>query len=97
MWMMRVLLLLILTWPGLTSAAQLRLTWEDNTSNEAGFLIERRTETEDMFTPLTTVSMNITAYVDYTAEARTIYCYRVRAFNTEENSASSTDVCGQGH
>ena len=91
-----VLLVLVLIWPEVTPAAQLRLTWMDNSYNEAGFLIERRAETEDTFTPLTTVGMNITAYVDYTVDAGTIYCYRVRAFSAEEVSAASQEVCGQG-
>ena len=94
--MMSVLLLLVLFWPGAARAAQLRLTWADNSYNEAGFLIERRAETEDTVTPLTTVGMNITAYVDYTVDAGTIYCYRVRAFSAEEVSAASQEVCGQG-
>jgi hypothetical protein len=93
--MTSVLLLLGLTWPGLASAAQLRLTWEDMTPSEAGFGIERRTATEETFTPLTTVGMNITTYVDYTVEAGTTYCYRVQAFNAEEDSAPSEEVCAQ--
>ena len=91
-----VLLVLVLIWPEVTPAAQLRLTWMDNSYNEAGFQIERRAETEDTVTPLTTVGMNITAYVDYTVDAGTIYCYRVRAFSAEEVSAASQEVCGQG-
>jgi hypothetical protein len=94
--MMSVLLLLGLIWPGAAPAAQLRLTWTDNSSNEAGFLIERRAETEDTFTPLTTVGMNITAYVDPTVEAGITYCYQVRAFAADGDSAPSTEVCGPG-
>jgi hypothetical protein len=94
--MSSVLLLLVLISPEVAPAAQLRLTWADNSHNEAGFLIERRTETEATFTPLTTVGMNITAYVDPTVDAGTIYCYRVRVFTTAEDSAPSNEVCGQG-
>ena len=57
--MTSVLLLLGFTWPALASAAQLRLTWEDTTPSEAGFLIERRMATEESFTPLTTVGVNL--------------------------------------
>jgi hypothetical protein len=93
--MTSVLLLLGFTWPALASAAQLRLTWEDTTPSEAGFLIERRMATEESFTPLTTVVMNITSYVDSTVEAATTYCYQVRAFDAEEDSAPSNEACSQ--
>jgi hypothetical protein len=94
--MMSALLLLVLIWPGAACAAQLRLTWADNSYNEAGFLIERRWETEDTFIPITTVGMNITAYVDTTVDAGITYCYQVSAFSAEGVSAPSTEVCGQG-
>jgi hypothetical protein len=94
--MMSVLLLRGLIWPGAAPAAQLRVTWTDNSSNEAGFLIERRVETEDTFTPLTTVGMNITAYVDPTVDAGISYCYPVRAFAADGDSALSKGGCGQG-
>ena len=92
-----LLLLLTLTWPGTALAARLRLTWDDNSDNEAGFQIERRMETEDTFTPIATVGMNISAYVEYRVDAGTIYCYQVRAFNAEGDSAPSNEVCDLGH
>ena len=88
-----LLLLLVLTWPGVAPAAQLHLTWIDNSYDEAGFQIERRIETTGTFTPITTVGMNITAYVDTTVAAGTTYCYQVRSFNAGSTSAPSNVAC----
>lgn len=96
MQMSGVLLLPVLLWPEVAPAAQLRLTWRDNAYNEAGFLIKRRLETEDTFTPLATVGMNITAYVDTPVDAGVTDCYQVRAMHAEGDSAPSAVACSQG-
>jgi len=41
-WLTALGVLLVPIWPGVAAAAQLRLTWTDNSYNEAGFQIERR-------------------------------------------------------
>ena len=76
-------------------AAPLLRTWEDTRLNETSFLIERRAETEETFTPLDMVDVNVTAYFDYTTEAGLTYCYQVRAVNAQEDSASSSEACSQ--
>jgi hypothetical protein len=70
-WLTGLLLLLVPAWPGAAPAAQLRLTWTDNSYDEAGFQIERRMGTTGTLTPIITVGMNITAYVDPTVTAGT--------------------------
>ena len=90
-----ILLLLGLTFPAVASATELRLAWVDNSPNETGFLIERRTETEETFIPFDKVDADITSYVDYTTEAGITYCYEVRAVNSEDTSAPSNEVCSQ--
>jgi len=95
-WLTGLLLLLVPAWPGAAPAAQLHLTWTDNSYNEAGFQIERRMGTTGTLTPIITVGMNITAYVDPTVTAGITYCYQVRAFNAGGASAPSNVVCRQG-
>lgn len=62
-------------------AAQLTLTWSDNSSNETGFEVERATATTGPFTRVTTVGSNATTYTDTSVQTNTRYYYRVRAYN----------------
>ena len=67
-----------------------RLTWLDNSNNEAGFHIQRATNTG--FTKgLTTfaVGANVTTYTDATVLTKTKCFYRVLGFNAIGNSAYS--------
>ena len=91
-----LLLLLALTGPGVAPAVQLHLTWHDNSHNETGFQIERWTERDGQFqfTPVATVGMNVTSYVDTPVADEIFYCYQVRAFNAAGVSAPSNVVCG---
>ena len=69
------------------------LTWVDNSNNEAGFRIQRATNTG--FTAgLTTftVGTNVKTYTDTTVLTKTKYYYRVLAFNAIGNSAYSNVV-----
>jgi hypothetical protein len=89
-----VSLLLTLTgWQREVIAAQLRLDWADNSASETGFQIERRT-LSGTYNQIATVGANVTAYSDSTVTPGTMYCYRVRAFNSEETSIYSDEICG---
>ncbi|MBK5274726.1 MAG: PKD domain-containing protein, partial [Desulfuromonadales bacterium] len=59
----------------------LTLLWIDNTINESGFYIERRTGETGSFTQIAAVAANTTLYNDTTVLPGTIYYYRVRAYN----------------
>jgi hypothetical protein len=74
-------------------AAHLHLSWNDNSASETGFQIERRTLSE-AYSQIATVEANVTTYSDSTATPGTTYCYRVLAFNTEETSIYSDEICG---
>ena len=88
----RKLMLLWLVLPLLhASGAQLTLAWNDNSSDESGFKIERATGT-GTFSQIATVSANTTTYLDTSLAAGTSYSYRVRAYNTAGNSAYSNAV-----
>jgi hypothetical protein len=81
---------------GLASAAdvaQLRLDWVDNSSNEKGFRIWRKAETEDTYTEIAARESNATSYVDTTVTAGVTYCYQVRAYNDAGESAPSNEAC----
>lgn len=76
--------MLVLTapsWAENTNAADLHLSWRDNSTNEQGFKIERRTGTTGTFIQLALVGANVTSYTDSGLADGTTYCYRVRAFN----------------
>ena len=75
------------------AAAALSLTWSDNSSNETGFKIERRTGTTGTFAQVATTGANVASYTDTTAVAGTTSCYRVRAYNAAGNSAYTLEQC----
>lgn len=62
------------------------LSWIDNSSDELGFRIERRLETEDRYTHVATVGADETAYTDSGLKGGTSYTYRVRAYNEAADS-----------
>ncbi|MGH7267065.1 MAG: hypothetical protein ACREMB_19770, partial [Candidatus Rokuibacteriota bacterium] len=45
-------------------AAQLQLTWADNSTNEDGFKVERKVGTAGTFAQIATLGPNVTAYTD---------------------------------
>jgi len=71
---------------------EINLTWEDNSNNEEGFVIERK-EGDSLSTPgfriIDTASVNDTFYIDTLFPDTTIYTYRVYAFNSDTTSALS--------
>lgn len=69
-----------------SSVSAVSLGWTDNSSNEAGFKIERNTG-GGAFSEIATVQAGEVAYTDSTVSASTTYSYRVRAFNAAGNSA----------
>lgn len=56
------------------------LRWQDRSTNESAFQIERSTD-GSIFTPVATVAANLTTYIDRHLESATFYSYRVRAMN----------------
>jgi hypothetical protein len=72
---------------------QLRLDWDDNSADEAGFIIERRTSPEDPFREVARTGANVNAFDDVTVQAGTSYCYRVVAFSEASLSSPSNEAC----
>ncbi len=72
-------LLTIVTLHGQANAAQLNLTWEDNSSSEYGFKIKRLIDST--YSEIATVGANSTSFVDSDLIDETLYCYLVYAYN----------------
>ena len=82
-----------MAWHQEASAAQLLLTWTDNSGNEDGFKVERKTGLAG-YAQVATVAANDPSFIDPNLVAGTTYCYRVRAFNAGGDSAYSNEACG---
>ncbi len=71
------------------SGYEVQLQWQDQSTNEDGFRLERRTGPN---TVQWQVGRNITTYTDNTAQPDTQYTYRVIAFNTFGDSPPSNEA-----
>lgn len=68
------------------SYPMIKLTWDDNSDNEYGFVIERNgSQIADM-------SANVTTYYDRELSPNIEYSYTVRSFNEVGNSRSSNEA-----
>ena len=85
------------------TSGQIDLTWSDNSNNENGFAIERKTGVGGTYAEVATVGANVTGYQDTGLAPLTTYFYRVLAFNSggdssysNEDSATTLDGGGGG-
>ena len=86
-------LLTVLGSPAVVTAAQVTLSWSDNSTNEEGFRIERRTGTTGTYAEIAAVGVNAASYTDVNLANGTTYCYRVRAYNAGGASGYSNEQC----
>ena len=80
------------------SSIQMDLSWTDNADNEAGFKIERKTDTTS-FNKIARLGSDVTAYADKNLLSGTEYFYRITAYNAigdsrYSNIASDTTTAG---
>ena len=75
------------------SAAQLTLGWTDNSNNEDGFRLERKTGTAGTYVPIISLGANAGSHVDSNLPAATTFCYRVNAYNSTGSSGYSNEGC----
>jgi titin len=69
------------------SSGQINLAWTDNSTDEAGFYIERCSGLDcSNFAQIATVGANVTSYSNTGLTASTSYSYRVRATNAGGDS-----------
>lgn len=76
---------------GTISSADVTLTWNDNSSDETGFRVERSTDGTS-FSVLETVAADVTTYSDQAIAPSTTYWYRVNAYNEFGNSGYTNVV-----
>lgn len=73
------------------SSSRINLSWTDNSNNESGFKIERKTET-GTYSLIATVGANVTTYSDTGLGESTRYYYRVKAYNSAGDSDYSNEA-----
>jgi len=79
----------------LTHPNQATLTWQDNSSDETGFVLERSLN-GGAFTALAPIAANTTQAVDTTVVRSTVpntYTYRLKAVNGTLSSAFTSPAC----
>ena len=88
-------LLFVLLWASTADAvSSLTITWQDNSTNEAGFSVERATSAAGPFNQIAAVGENVTSYVDSNLPEATNFCYRVNAFSSAGASPYTSVTCG---
>jgi DNA-binding beta-propeller fold protein YncE len=75
---------------------QINLTWNDNSNNETGFKIERKTGTGGTYLQIATVNSDVTSYNDTGLSQGNTYYYRVCAYNVAGNSGYSNESTPNG-
>jgi subtilisin family serine protease len=70
---------------------EVKLTWQDNSNNEEGFIIERQSGPYWYY--LDYVGPNVTTYWDVELPCGQLWCYRVFAYNQNGNSPYSASKC----
>jgi len=76
--------------------SQMVLRWQDRSTNEAAFQIERSAD-GTTFAPIATLGANLNSFVDPNLDSATFYYYRVRAPNSLGASAPSGIASDQTH
>lgn len=74
------------------STTQINLTWTDNSNDESGFKIERKTGSGGTYAQIATVTANTISYQNTSLAAGTTYYYRARAYNDIGNSNYSNEA-----
>jgi len=76
------------------SPSQIDLVWQDNSTNETGFEVERRQQGSVKWVEAGTTAANVTTFSDMDLLPATVYHHRVQAFNDTASSAFSNEAIG---
>ncbi|MBI4833906.1 MAG: fibronectin type III domain-containing protein [Planctomycetes bacterium] len=71
---------------------QISLAWDDNSTNETGFKLERKKSTEEAYSLIKTLPENTLAGSDTGLLPAALYSYRVKAYNSAGDSAASAEI-----
>ena len=74
------------------SKSRIDLSWQDNSSNETGFRIERKKASDASYTVIAEAGPNVTSYSDTGLSAGTKYFYRIKAYNSSGESSYSNEA-----
>ena len=74
------------------SSSRIDLAWQDNSSNETGFRVQRRVGGSDDWIEIGTTTANINTFSDEGLEPLTLYHYRVLAFSANAASEFSNEA-----
>ncbi len=74
------------------SSSQINLSWTDNSNNETGFTIQRKTGSGGTYGQIATVGANVTTFNNTGLAAGTTYYYQVDANNAYGTSAWSNEA-----
>jgi len=76
----------------IATVAQIDLRWTDNSDNETGFKIERKTGAGGTYSQIAAVTANVTNYSDTGVSLGSTYYYRVRSTNFAGDSSYSSEA-----
>ncbi|TRX61208.1 T9SS type A sorting domain-containing protein [Fulvivirga sp. M361] len=77
----------VLTTVEALTSSKIKLEWLDQSDNEYGFILERKTDTD--FEPIGQLSQNSVEWTDESAIANTDYQYRLGAYNAHQDTVYS--------
>jgi hypothetical protein len=80
-------------WQAAATPSSLTLNWQDMSTDETGFAVERKLGSAGTYSQVTSVGSNITSYNDTSLVKGSMYCYRVKAFNSVQSSSYSNEAC----
>lgn len=76
---------------------QIDLTWQDNSSSEDGYRIERKIGESGIYSEIATVNADAINHLDTEVNENTTYFYRVQGYNALVNSAYSNESAATTH
>ena len=88
----KMLLILGLLISSSAMSTSLQVKWADNSSNESGFQIKKRTLDSNEYQIVSNVATDSTEYIDSDVRVEETYCYIVSAYN-EAGSNDSEESC----
>ena len=68
---------------------QIKLSWDDNSDVEEGYIVERKEDGQTDFSVIDTAEAGAEQYLDSNIESGVSYSYRIKAFNENGSSAYS--------
>ena len=90
----RMALIVFILSPTLSYGGTANLAWKDNSTNEDGFIVEKRQAAQPgSYVEVARTAANTITYTETVTPGASI-CYQVKAFNRGGSSAPSNEICG---